>query len=279
MAKILGESGRYVSDEAARQRRRILVTVCVIIGLLGMIEGVVLSSYLPLSWLSAWIRAATLLAAIVSIWAIDKWGNKKVTAIERKKDNMFRGAGGEIQVGNVLTKLPDDYCVINDLTTPYGNLDHVVVGPTGVFVLDSKAWRGVVAADGKGELLLNGKPTDKPYVRQFVRRMMGVREKVTTLTAGMEVRFEAVLVFTAAWVEARWGKTGRANCITDDKLYTYISEKDFGRKLKPEEVSQIAQAFYGLAHMDKEFGRSEVKSGSGRRPLVGHKIASSTAPA
>ena len=44
----------------------------------------------------------------------------------------------------------------------------LVVGPTGVFVLDTKAWRGVVTSDGKGELLLNGQPTDKPYIRQFV---------------------------------------------------------------------------------------------------------------
>ena len=29
--------------------------------------------------------------------------------------------------------------------------------PTGVFRLDTKAWRGVVAADEKGELMLNGK--------------------------------------------------------------------------------------------------------------------------
>jgi hypothetical protein len=83
---------------------------------------------------------------------------------------MRRGAAGEIHVGNILTDFPDDFCVINDLTTPFGNLDHVVVGPTGVFVLDSKNWRGVVSADGKGELLLNGQPTDKPHVRQFVGR-------------------------------------------------------------------------------------------------------------
>ena len=33
MAKILGESGRYVSDEAVRQRERILNTAFVMIGL------------------------------------------------------------------------------------------------------------------------------------------------------------------------------------------------------------------------------------------------------
>lgn len=57
-------------------------------------------------------------------------------------------------------------------------------------------------------------------------------------------------------MEAKWGTTGYLNCITDDLLYNYIAENGFGKKLKPEEVSQIAQAFLGLAHMDKEFGRA-----------------------
>jgi hypothetical protein len=255
MAKILGESGRYVSDEAVRQRRRILVTVLVVIAVLGVIEGIILSSYIPLGWLTGVGKAAILLIAMVCIWAIDKWGNQKLTVIEKRQDNMLRGAAGEIQVGNLLTKLPDGFCVINDLSTPNGNIDHVVVGPTGVFVLDTKAWRGVVTADGKGELLLNGQPTDKPYVRQFVGRMMGVREKVLTLAPGMEVRHNAVFVFTAARVEARWGTTGYLNCVTDDQIFNYIAEKDFGKKLTAEEVSRIAQAFLGLAHMDREFGR------------------------
>lgn len=268
MAKILGESGRYVSDEAVRQRREIIITVMVIIALFGVIEGIVLSTLFPLGWLTPVGKAVIVLLAAVGIWGLDKWGDKKLNAIEKKKNSMVRGAAGEIQVGHGLTKLPDDYCVINDVATPHGNLDHVVVGPTGVFVLDTKAWRGIVAADGKGELHLNGKPTDKPYIRQFVGRMMGVKEKVTTLTAGMDVHFNAVFVFTAARVEAKWGTTGRLHCITDDQLYNYIVEKDFGKRLSAEQVSEIAQAFLGLAHMDKEFGReSKVKTLTGRPAL------------
>lgn len=255
MAKILGESGRYVSDEAVRQRRKILITVMVIIALLGMIEGIVISTFFPLSWLTPVGKAVILLAAVSGIWALDRWGDRKLNAIDKRKNNMARGAAGEIQVGNGLTKLPDEFCVINDVATPHGNLDHVVVGPTGVFVLDTKAWRGIVTSDGKGELMLNGKPTDKAYVRQFVGRMMSVRERVLTLAAGLDTRFNAVFVFTAARVEAKWGTTGKLHCITDDQIFDYIAEKDFGKKLKAGEISQIAQAFLGLAHMDKEFGR------------------------
>ena len=258
MAKILGESGRYVSDEAVRQKRQIIITVIVIIALLGVIEGIVISTFFPLSWLTSVGKAGILIFALSGIWALDRWSDQKLTAIERKKNNMVRGAAGEMKVGDGLAKLPDNYCVINDVATPHGNLDHVVVGPTGVFVLDTKAWRGVVTSDRKGELLLNGQPTDKAYVRQFVGRMMGVREKVLTLAVGMDTHFNAVFVFTAARVEAKWGTTGRLHCITDDQLFNYVAEKDFGKKLKVEEINQIAQAFLGLAHMDKEFGREII---------------------
>ena len=77
-----------------------------------------------------------------------------------------------------------------------------------------------------------------------------------------------MLVFTAARVEAKWGKTGYANCITDDQLYDYIAERNFGKKLRPDEVSQIAQAFLGLAHMDKEFGREIKTLGGAGQPAL-----------
>jgi hypothetical protein len=76
MARILGAPGRYVSDEAGRQRQQLLISVCVMIGLLGVIQGIVVSIYIPLSWLTGAGRAAILLAASIGIWAIDKWGKK-----------------------------------------------------------------------------------------------------------------------------------------------------------------------------------------------------------
>ena len=62
---------------------------------------------------------------------------------------MQTGAAGEIGVGFILQNFPDGFHVINDLTTPFGNLDHVVIGPTGVFVIDAKLARGCLKATAK----------------------------------------------------------------------------------------------------------------------------------
>jgi len=259
MAKVLGESGRYTSQEAVKQRRRIIILVCVIIGLLGTIEGLVLSSFIPFSSLPWWFRSVLLIGALLGIVGLSRWGDRKLDALEKKRVSMQRGTVGETQVGSILANFPDEFCVINGLTTPFGDLDHVVVGSTGVFVLDTKNWRGIVSSDGKGELLLNGAPTDKPYVRQFVGRMLGIRDKVRVLAPGLDPYFQATFVFTAARVEANWGTTGNLHCIRDEQLHEYIVEKDFGQRLRPAEAERIAQAFLGLAHMDREFAHFSPK--------------------
>jgi hypothetical protein len=63
------------------------------------------------------------------------------------------GARGERQTARLLDRLGrDGYRVLHDLAMPgsLANVDHLVVGPSGVFVIDSKQWTGSVqqSADG-----------------------------------------------------------------------------------------------------------------------------------
>lgn len=268
MAKVLGESGRYVTEAAVKQRLRTLLIVCINIALLGVIEGLTLSSYISLASLPWWINPLLTIGALVGIIALWRWGNKRIDELERRRAALQRGATGENLVAEKLASFPDDFCVINDLTTPFGNLDHVVVGPTGVYVLDAKNWRGVVAPDGKGELLLNGQPTDKPQMRHFVSRIMSIKEKVRALAPGLDPFFQPAFVFTSARVEAKWGSTGSVHCVSDDQLHDYVVNKNFGKRLSAAEVQTIAQAFLGLAHMDREFPAGNTKPAT--RPNESH---------
>jgi hypothetical protein len=64
-----------------------------------------------------------------------------------------RGAQGERHTARLLDRLGrEGYVVFHDLAMPDSpaNLDHLVVGPSGVFVIDSKQWTGQVyqSADG-----------------------------------------------------------------------------------------------------------------------------------
>ena len=58
------------------------------------------------------------------------------------------GALGERRVAQALTALPPDWLVLHDRLLMPGrsetNLDHVVVGPAGTFLIDSKNWAGTI---------------------------------------------------------------------------------------------------------------------------------------
>jgi hypothetical protein len=58
-----------------------------------------------------------------------------------------RGVAGEQQTARLLDRLGrDGYVVLHDLAMPGSpaNVDHLVIGPSGVFVIDSKQWTGNV---------------------------------------------------------------------------------------------------------------------------------------
>jgi hypothetical protein len=58
-----------------------------------------------------------------------------------------RGAQGERRTARLLDRLTrDGYVVFHDLAVPDSpaNVDHLVIGPTGVFIIDSKQWTGSV---------------------------------------------------------------------------------------------------------------------------------------
>jgi hypothetical protein len=64
-----------------------------------------------------------------------------------------RGAAGEQQTARLLGRLGrDGYVVLHDLAMPDSpaNLDHLVIGPSGVFLIDSKQWTGQVYQSSDG---------------------------------------------------------------------------------------------------------------------------------
>jgi hypothetical protein len=71
------------------------------------------------------------------------------------------GAEGEKQTGKVLNRLGDGWTVRHDLQGRYGNVDHLVVGPPGVFLIDSKAWyQGITTITSEGPVVTSDHDPD-----------------------------------------------------------------------------------------------------------------------
>jgi hypothetical protein len=89
-----------------------------------------------------------------------------------------RGALGEESTARALAALPGlDWRVFHDVHWPgrrYANIDHVVVGPGGLFVIDSKAWAGDIAV-ADGVLRQNGHRRGR-HVRAATDAAMAVAE-------------------------------------------------------------------------------------------------------
>ena len=262
MAKVLGEPGRYVSQQSVKKFRRLIWTAIAGIGLLSFSYGVfiVYTLFVRKSLMTGmiWTTAFVLFALLIG-----RFVNRKIEEYDKERLNFLKGATGEQAVARKIDDLPDGYCVIHDLATPFGNLDHVVIGPTGVFILETKNWKGTITADGKGDIVQNNALAKKATVKPLIARMMNVRDKVKTLCdAGQDLPyFNALLVFPSARVEAKWGQTGRALCITDEQIWRCVVETNPERKLNAQEIERLSQAFRALATMDKEFpnGTSGIK--------------------
>jgi hypothetical protein len=69
----------------------------------------------------------------------------------RKYSGYKQGYEGENRVSKILSSaLSDEYYLINDVMVSdgYGNIDHVVLGPNGVFVIETKNYSGKIACQG-----------------------------------------------------------------------------------------------------------------------------------
>jgi Nuclease-related domain len=106
-----------------------------------------------------------------------------------------RGAQGERHTARLLDRLTrDGYVVFHDLAVPDSpaNVDHLVIGPTGLFVIDSKQWIGSVHQGADGLVWHNHHPLDRTletvrWEAQVIGRLLGTRTAALLCVHGAHV--------------------------------------------------------------------------------------------
>jgi hypothetical protein len=108
-----------------------------------------------------------------------------------------RGAHGERHTARLLDRLTHDgFVVFHDLAVPgntRANVDHLVIGPTGVFVIDSKQWTGSVHQSADGLAWHNHYPLDRTletvrWEAETVGRLLGTRIAALVCVHGAHVQ-------------------------------------------------------------------------------------------
>lgn len=139
--------------------------------------------------------------------AADLWAARPTTEAWRK------GAEGEVMTGNILDRLPSGYIVLHDLRMPSSpaNIDHVVIGPTGVFTLETKNYssgvkirRGVARHAGRS---MDSVVAQANRQAEAMRAVLGSGVRAIVCVHGGDVDVEGW--FSKPVVDGVWFCSGR----------------------------------------------------------------------
>jgi Nuclease-related domain len=214
-------AGQYARAAVRRLRMRTLVTLgalAVATAMLGRAFGLHDARFL-----------ASEVALLVSMFVISRY----VLPLVERRD---RGAAGEEQVGSLLEQMADDgWRVIHDASLGRGNVDHILIGPPGVFTIETKSHPGPVrVARVHGATLSQAQAQ-----RRAIERVTGVK-------------VEPLLVFSRAWVDRPMARRKGVRVVPSRMLVGYLTR--LPDRLSPRQIegarSMVAQAL--LEHHARE---------------------------
>ena len=203
-----------------------------LIGLAGM--GIVLVVETPGA------RPMWLGAGLVAVLTALKLGGPTT----RRLRSIRRGRLGERLVVDLLRGLPDDYWLVNDVTIGLarGGIDHVLIGPCGVVVLETKRVAGNIRCRDD-EWSINGDRLTNVSRRVnsgacAVRYFLAERHPELVFTALRWV--ESVIVFThpLSRLEANPGQT---IVVRYSHLFQAVLELAQKQRLEPAIAEQLAR--------------------------------------
>ncbi|HWI95017.1 MAG TPA: nuclease-related domain-containing protein [Solirubrobacterales bacterium] len=131
----------------------------------------------PVFGLSGYPLVLFELTAIGAMFAANRWYRPQI-------DRWLRGAEGERRVGAALAELTaDGWMALHGVSLGRGDVDHILIGPGGIFTIETKSHRGRIPIDRIDPRMLKQAYAEKKLI-----------ERIT----GMEV--QSLLVFSRAWL-------------------------------------------------------------------------------
>ena len=161
-------------------------------------------------WLvrAAWPQPELPRPAIVVLFLLLAGGCAVFVAVSRAALSSFiKGAAGEEKVAQALAFLPGGWEIFHGvpparrtLWPSRGDLDHVAVGPAGVFVIETKNWTGRIQIRDNAILYEGGPPSCPPLDQ--VRRSANELAARIEAACGARVTVHPVLCFAGTPPEA-----------------------------------------------------------------------------
>jgi hypothetical protein len=163
----------------------------------------------------------------------------------RRRRRVHKTIQGETAVSGLLRSLPNDYFLLNDVVLPGhpGNVDHVVIGPCGVVVIETKNYTGDVESYGNA-WFVNGRRR-RTVSNQVNRAAIAVRETLGRAHPELKdsvLRFvESVAVFTNPSSRVRIDHGG-TTVARYSQLLDVILAKARRKKVSPAVAASLARS-------------------------------------
>lgn len=176
----------------------------------------------PVPPLSATLIGAGFLALAGLLAALMTLGRDRL-------QSFLKGAQGEEWVARILSFLPASYDVYHGVPTKEGSIqsasdyDHIVIGPTGIFLIETKHWEGRIQVQDN-RILCDGQEPTRPPIDQVKEAASGLRQDLrTAIHHGLDL--QPVLCFVDGHLQD--GYTGAAGVLicTSHTLTDIITEE------------------------------------------------------
>ena len=123
--------------------------------------------------------------------------DRPLTAIGKQRLRYWRGAQMESLVGWILQDLDDDWHIFNGVQLQEASdVDHIVVGPGGVFCISTKSAKGLFSVGPDGRVLHNNKPTG--LIGNTRSQAMALKDRLAALLGADVPYVNAVLAVPQA---------------------------------------------------------------------------------
>jgi Nuclease-related domain len=141
--------------------------------------------------------------------------------------NLNRGERGELRVAEILDDLRSfGYRAFHDLTGDGFNIDHVVVGPAGVFAIETKfrSGGGEIEFRNGEELFVGGYPEEKDCLKQARGNALDVN-RIIRENCGINRWVTPLLVFVGDWKIKNRCRDTDALVFSTDQIADYFDRQ------------------------------------------------------
>ena len=166
----------------------------------------------------------------------------KYTTLHPDAWSWYVGAIGEQEVGRLLNTLGPEWTVRHSVPIGEGatDIDHLVIGPSGVFALNTK--RHADASIWIGDRVLRVNNQNQPYLGRSRVEAADASRRLTA-AVGFRVSVTAVLVFVESRIlnDVREGTRTNPIIVSADELVSWLSEQPTS-PASPQQLEAVRRA-------------------------------------